>query len=86
MNESYSSYATAAGAAYLSMAGTVAEANDTYHASTPDDNVDDDDGDADDLPSVSPPDGAERWSLAMAEAESDYLDTLAAAELQLAVG
>ena len=86
VNESYSAYATASGAACLSMAGTIAAANDTYYASTPDDNVeDDDDGDADDLPDVSPPDGAERWSAAMAEAESDYLDTLAAAELQLAV-
>ena len=85
VNESYSAYATASGAAYLSMAGTIAAANDTYYASTPDDNVDDDDGDADDLPDVSSPDGAERWSAAMAEAESDYLDTLAAAELQLAV-
>ncbi len=85
VNESYSAYATASGAAYLSMATTVAAANDTYYASTPDDSVEDDDGDADDLPSVSPPDGAERWSAAMAEAESDYLDTLAAAELQLAV-
>ncbi len=54
MNESYSSYATAAGAAYLCMGGGVAEANDTYHGGAPDDSVEDDD-DADELPSVFTP-------------------------------
>ena len=54
----------------------MAAANDTYYASTPDDSVEDDDDDADDLPDVSSPGGAERWEWAMAEAESDYLDTV----------